>query len=64
MPFADTNVYCRVPGWIAFNIKDEFYSKSDRTGFSTLIDDMTDSGVFSVKSIKRYRHGFVRMEPR
>ncbi len=46
------------PGWVAFNIKDEFYSENDRTGFAKLIDDMTDSGVFSVKSKERYRHRF------
>lgn len=43
-------------GWVAFNIKDEFYDKNDRTGFSRLFDDMTDSGVFEMKSKKRYRH--------
>jgi predicted TPR repeat methyltransferase len=47
-------------GWVAFNIKDEFCSKGDRTGFSKLIDNMTMTGtsVFSVKSKKRYRHRF------
>lgn len=45
-------------GWVAFNIKDEFCSKGDRTGFSKLIDNMTGTSVFSVKSKKRYRHRF------
>ncbi len=45
-------------GWVAFNIKDEFCSKGDRTGFSNLIDNMTGSDAFSVKSKKRYRHRF------
>ncbi len=43
-------------GWVAFNIKDEFYEGSDKTGFSKLFDAMTESDVFSVKSKKRYRH--------
>lgn len=56
--FAEAYNMISNPGWVAFNIKDEFCSKSDRTGFSNLIDDMTDSSVFSVKSKKRYRHRF------
>jgi len=56
--FAEAYNMISEPGWVAFNIKDEFYSKNDRTGFANLIDDMTDSGVFSVKSKKRYRHRF------
>jgi len=56
--FAEAYNMISETGWVAFNIKDEFYSKEDRTGFAKLIDDMTDSGVFSMKSKKRYRHRF------
>ncbi len=56
--FAEAYNMISEQGWVAFNIKDEFCSKGDQTGFSNLIDDMTDSGVFSVKSKKRYRHRF------
>ncbi|MEA3438412.1 MAG: methyltransferase [Thermodesulfobacteriota bacterium] len=59
-PEAFTEAYNMISetGWVAFNIKDEFCSKNDQTGFSKLIDDMSDSGVFSVKSKNRYRHRF------
>ena len=46
------------PGWVAFNIKDEFYSPDDRTGFSLLIDRMLDDGFFEMNVKKRYRHRF------
>lgn len=46
------------PGWVAFNIKDEFYSPDDRTGFSLLIDQMLDDGIFKINAKKRYRHRF------
>lgn len=56
--FAEAYNMISETGWVAFNIKDEFCSKNDQTGFSKLIDDMSDSGVFSVKSKNRYRHRF------
>ncbi|MDY6791585.1 MAG: methyltransferase [Thermodesulfobacteriota bacterium] len=56
--FAEAYNIISETGWVAFNIKDEFCSKKDRTGFAKLINDMTDSGVFSMKSKKRYRHRF------
>jgi len=46
------------PGWVAFNIKDEFYSADDRTGFSRLIDRMLDEDIFKMNAKKRYRHRF------
>jgi predicted TPR repeat methyltransferase len=46
------------PGWVAFNIKDEFYSPDDRTGFSCLIDRMMDDGIFKMNAKKRYCHRF------
>ena len=43
-------------GWVAFNIKDEFCSKCDQTGFARLIGNMTENGVMEVKSRKHYVH--------
>ena len=45
-------------GWIAFNIKDMFYSPKDKTGFSHLIDRMLNDGIFEMHAKKRYRHRF------
>ena len=39
-------------GWVAFNIKDEFCSQCDQTGFDRLISNMTENGVMEVKSKK------------
>ncbi len=43
-------------GWLAFNIKDEFCSENDQTGFSKLIQDMMESGILDMKSKKHYVH--------
>jgi hypothetical protein len=44
------------PGWVAFNIKEDFLKEADSTGFSDLIKQMIASDVFKVCSQKRYRH--------
>ncbi len=46
------------PGWVAFNIKDEFCTPDDCTGFSRLIDNMVEDGVFEMNTRERYRHRF------
>jgi hypothetical protein len=44
------------PGWIAFNIKDQFYCENDCSGFYRLIKEMIGNDVFNIASKKRYRH--------
>lgn len=44
------------PAWIAFNIKEDFLSDEDLTGFCLLIRRMIDAGIFDVSSRKRYQH--------
>lgn len=46
------------PGWVAFNIKDEFFSKKDSTGFTKLIRRMLESDVLKLETKHRYRHRF------
>ena len=46
------------PGWVAFNIKEDFVCDRDATGFCRLIDYMTRSGILDVKARNRYRHRF------
>ncbi|QTA78988.1 SAM-dependent methyltransferase [Desulfonema limicola] len=57
-PLAFANAFNMIssPGWIAFNIKDEFCSSKDCTGFSKLIDNMTKSSILDVKVKERYQH--------
>jgi 2-polyprenyl-3-methyl-5-hydroxy-6-metoxy-1,4-benzoquinol methylase len=43
-------------GWIAFNIKEEFLSNGDRSGFSRLIRALLAGGALEVRRRRRYRH--------
>lgn len=43
-------------GWIAFNIRDEFVSKEDKSGFAKLLDQMYDDGELVQHARERYQH--------
>ena len=43
-------------GWVAFCIKDEFVGQKDRSGFSELIDEMTEAGTIEIVRQKKYIH--------
>jgi len=43
-------------GWIAFNIKEDFLTDQDPSGFSRLIRRMIEEGILSVCTQKRYQH--------
>lgn len=43
-------------GWLAFNIKQEFLSRGDETGFSRLIRELAESGAIEVRARRAYRH--------
>jgi len=43
-------------GWVAFNIKETFFDKSDKTGFSSLIRGLIFSEYLHIYHIERYRH--------
>ncbi len=44
------------PGWVAFNIKESFLDRSDPTGFSGMIRQMTDDGLMNIHAYRRYPH--------
>ena len=46
----------RPGGWIAFNIKEDFLSNGDRSGFSRLIRAMLDDCALELRQRERYRH--------
>lgn len=54
--FAKAYNFIDESGWIAFNIKDEFYSEKDQTGFAKLIQDITENNIFEMMSKKLYTH--------
>lgn len=43
-------------GWVAFNIKETFFDKSDVSGFSSTIRELIMSEYLDVYHIERYRH--------
>jgi len=43
-------------GWIAFNIKETFFDRSDRTGFSIAIRELIFSEYLDVYYLERYQH--------
>ncbi len=54
--FAKAYNFIDESGWIAFNIKDEFCSERDQTGFAKLIQTITQNDMFDMKSKKHYTH--------
>ncbi len=45
-------------GWVAFNVKDTFLDKSDKTGFSMAIRELILSKYLDLYHLDRYRHRF------
>ena len=43
-------------GWVAFNIKETFFDKSDETGFSRMMRELIFSEYLDIYHIERYRH--------
>ncbi len=44
------------PGWLAFNIKEDFVGDQDQSGFCKLIGRMDEEGVLDIRERQRYRH--------
>lgn len=42
--------------WLAFNLKDSFFSSDDQTGFAALIKRLITDGEIEVFHLERYRH--------
>ena len=61
--FRDGYNLITTPGWVAFNIKDEFLTKEDSSGFSSLINQMISEGVFDLKAKRRYLHRYCQDSP-
>ncbi|MCZ6558709.1 MAG: class I SAM-dependent methyltransferase [SAR324 cluster bacterium] len=56
LAFAEAYNMVSTPGLVAFNIKDEFMSTEDSSGFSRLIDRIIDAEVFEPAAQHRYMH--------
>lgn len=59
-PLAFANAYNMVqaPGWLAFNIKEDFIQTQDDSGFAGLIRRMEQAGLVEKRLEERYRHRF------
>lgn len=44
------------PGWVAFNIKEDFLHQRDQTGFCGLVHQLTREEVIQIQAYRRYRH--------
>lgn len=47
-----------VPGWLAYNIKEDFLREEDSTGFCRLIRQLCREEVVQIQAYWRYRHRF------
>ncbi|MBD3258758.1 methyltransferase [candidate division GN15 bacterium] len=47
-----------VQGWLAFNIKEDFLYRRDRTGFCKLIRRLSENETIRIQAYRRYRHRF------
>jgi predicted TPR repeat methyltransferase len=45
-------------GWVAFNVKESFLDRSDKSGFSRLIRELIFSEYLDLYQLRRYRHRF------
>ncbi len=43
-------------GWLAFNIKESFFSSEDNSGFSVFIRELMHSDLVKIYHLERYRH--------
>jgi SAM-dependent methyltransferase len=44
------------PGWMAFNIKEDFIDDHDASGFCKLIRQLSKTGVIQIQAYRRYQH--------
>lgn len=44
------------PGWLAFNIKEDFLDNTHHTGFAELIDNLNQDNVIQIEAMRRYPH--------
>lgn len=59
-PLAFANGYNMIssPGWVAFNIKEDFVCDEDSTGFCKLIHRMRENDILDIQAKDRYRHRY------
>lgn len=56
LAFAEAYNLIAQGGWVAFNIKEQFLGRRDRSGFARLIEHMVSQGALSIRGTRRYPH--------
>ena len=56
LAFAEGYNLISSPGWVAFNIKEDFLDKKHSSGFSALLREMIDSNILTIQAQRRYQH--------
>ena len=54
--FATALSLISTPGWLAFNIKEDFLRERDESGFARLVRELSRSEVIRIEAYRRYRH--------
>ena len=54
--FAEAFNLLSTPAWVALNIKEEFLSVDDRSGFSMLVSKMIQDGIMDICAQQKYQH--------
>lgn len=44
------------PGWLAFNIKEDFLQEREDSGFARMVRELSRLGVIRIEAYRRYRH--------
>jgi len=56
LAFAKALDLIATPGWLAFNLKEDFLREQDGTGFSRLVRELNRDGYIQTLCYRRYRH--------
>jgi SAM-dependent methyltransferase len=54
--FAAAAGFVDTPGWLAFNVKEDFLQEGEGSGFGRFIERLQRAGVIQVQAYRRYRH--------
>ena len=54
--FATALSLISTPGWLAFNIKEDFLYERDDSGFARMVRELSRSEVIRIEAYRRYRH--------
>lgn len=54
--FAAAADFVDAPGWLAFNLKEDFLQEAETSGFGRFIHRLQQAGVIQIHAYRRYRH--------